>query len=151
MVFRSISSVLYTEVSAGFVVTRGVRWHWVMLNWNWGRGRSKWRGRVWVFPRQCSHTAAQSSGPAGSRCGGLRDCIGTDGVRKLGLINLNNFYFLHVKFPLIRSHYEIYIATQDVLRDSLVAAVCSEVDFPWRSAKLGSRCFTHSLQFKMGS
>ena len=115
-----------------------------------GRGLSKWRGRVWVFPRHALHTAVQSSGPAGSRCGGLRDCIGTDRVRKLGLINLNNFYFLHVKFPLIRSHYEIYIATQDVLRDSLVAAVCSEVDFPWRSAKLGSRCFTHSLQFKNG-
>ena len=40
--------------------------------------------------------------------GVFRDCIGTDGVRKLGLINLNNFYFLHDKFLLIRSHYEIF-------------------------------------------
>ena len=72
-----------------------------------GRGLSQCRGCDWVFPRHALHTAVQSSGPVGSRCGGLRDCIGTDGVRKLGHFNLNNFYFLHVKFLLIHSHYEM--------------------------------------------
>ena len=55
-----------------------------------------------------SHTAAQSSGPAGSRCGGFKDCIGRDWLGKRGLLNLNNFYFLHNKFLLISLHYKIF-------------------------------------------
>ena len=53
-----------------------------------------------------SHTAVQSSGHAGSRCGGHRECIGRDWLGKRDLINSNNFYSLHNKFLLISLHYK---------------------------------------------
>ena len=66
-------------------------------------GQSKWRGRVWVFPRHALHTAVQSSGPVGSRCGGLSYCIGTDGVRKLGHYQFKQLLFSSSQILLICS------------------------------------------------